>query len=91
MYQYLSDIQKKRLFNVIMAVFVLLAIFLGVKALNALKENSYIGRGTYAANVIAITGTGEVFAVPDTGSFSFSVVEEGKTVGEAQDKQRNRH
>lgn len=85
MYQYLTDIQKKRLFNITFAVLLLLAVFLGAEAMNAFKENDYIGRGTYAANVIAVSGTGEVFAVPDTGSLSFSVVEEGKTVAIAQE------
>lgn len=86
MYQYLDDVQKKRLFNSVLVVIIILAVFLGIKSLNALKENTYIGKGTYAANVISVSGTGEVFSVPDTGQFSFSIVEEGKTVKEAQDK-----
>ncbi len=86
MYQSLNDIQKKRFFNSVLAVAVTLAIFLAVLTLNAIKEGSNIGRNFYPANVISVYGTGEVFAIPDTGSFSFSVVEEGKTVKEAQDK-----
>ncbi len=86
MYQSLNDTQKRRLFNSFLAVTILLAVFLGIKSLNALKENSYIGRGEYPANVVSVTGMGEVLAVPDTGTFGFSVVEEGKTVKDAQDK-----
>lgn len=86
MYQSLNDIQKKRFFNGILTAVILLSVFLGIKSLNALKENIYIGKGTYAANVVSVTGTGEVITVPDVGQFSFSVVEEGKTVKEAQDK-----
>ena len=86
MFQSLNDIQKRRFFNSTLAVLVLLAGFLGAKFLNTIKEYSYIGRGTIASNVISVTGTGEVFAIPDTGLFSFSVVEEGKTVGDAQNK-----
>ena len=86
MYQYLSDGEKKRIFNVVFITFILLAAFLGAKALNAFKENSYIGRGDYPGNTISVNGTGEVIAVPDIGSLTFSVVEEGKTVKEAQDK-----
>lgn len=82
----LDNLQKKRLFNVLITTFVLLAIFLGVKALSAVKEYSYIGGGVYPANTITVSGTGEVFSIPDTGSFSFSVNEEGKTVKEAQEK-----
>ncbi len=86
MYQYLAEGQKKRLFSVVMFVLVLLAIFLGIQSLNSLKEGQFIGRGDYPANVVSVNGEGEVFAVPDIGSFSFSVVEEGKTSKDAQDK-----
>jgi uncharacterized protein YggE len=82
----LDSSQKKRFFNVLITTFVLLAVFLGVKALSAVKEYSYIGGGVYPANTITVSGTGEVFTIPDTGSFSFSVNEEGKTVKEAQEK-----
>jgi uncharacterized protein len=83
---YLDSTQKRRLYNSVLVVVILLAAFLAAKTLNEIKENSYIGRGIYAANVISVSGTGEVFAVPDVGSFYFSVVEEGKTVKDAQDK-----
>ena len=86
MFNQLNDIQKNKIFNSILTLVILLTVFLGVKTISSLKEYSYIGRGTYAANVININGTGEVFAIPDTASFSFSVIEEGKTVKIAQDK-----
>ncbi len=82
----LNDVQKKRLFNGVFIVVVLLGVFLAIKSLTLLKESSYIGRGVYPANVITVTGSGEVFAVPDIASFSFSVTESGKTAAEAQDK-----
>jgi uncharacterized protein len=82
----LSDVQKKRLFNALLAVVVFLAVFLAIKSLSELKESAYIGKGVYPANVISVSGEGEVLTVPDVASFSFSVVEEGKTVGDAQDK-----
>lgn len=86
MYQYLNDSQKRRLFNAVFVALIILSAFLIALTLNALKKNSYIGRGEYPANVISINGKGEVMALRDTGSFSFSIVEEGKTVKEAQDK-----
>lgn len=86
MYQSLEEGQKRKLFGVVMAVLVLLAVFLGIQSLNSLKSGQYIGRGDYPANVVAVNGTGDVFATPDTGTFSFSVVEEAKTSKEAQDK-----
>ena|SRR3989344_177068 len=81
----LDNPQKKRFFNAVITAIVLLAVFLGVKAISAIKEYSYIGSGVYPTNTITVSGTGEVFSIPDTGSFSFSVSEEGKTVKEAQD------
>lgn len=86
MYQSLNEVQKRRLFNSVLAVTVLLAVFLGVKSLNAIKENSKIGQGIYPTNVINVTGKGEVMAIPDTGSFYFSITEEAKTVNLAQEK-----
>lgn len=86
MFQYLNEQNKKQLFYSVFAVTVLLASFLGVKAIDALKEYRYIGRGgTYQPNVISVNGTGEATGIPDTGSFSFSVVEEAKTTKEAGD------
>lgn len=82
----MDSVQKNRLSKAVLWAVVLLAVFLGVQALTSLKELSYIGKGVYPSNVIAVNGTGEVLAVPDVASFSFSVVEEGKTVKEAQDK-----
>lgn len=82
----LDSVSKKRFFNAILTMVILLAAFLGIKALSSLRELSYIGKGVYPSNVISVNGTGEVLAVPDVASFSFSVVEEGKTVKDAQDK-----
>ena len=78
--------EKTKVLKVMFVVLVLLAIFLGAETINALKENRFIGSGVIATNVINVSGKGEVLAIPDTGSFSFSVIEEGKTVKEAQDK-----
>jgi len=85
MFQYLDEQNKKQLFYSVFAVFVLLAAFLGVKAIDALKEYRYIGYTNLQPNVISVSGTGEATAIPDTGSFSFSVVENAKTTGDASD------
>lgn len=86
MYQSLSDVQKSRFFNSVLTVVILLAVFLGVKSILGLKEYSHLGDGVYPSNVISVNGTGKVFSIPNIGSFTFSVTEEGKTVKDAQDK-----
>src|SRR5258708_4852680 len=74
-----NENQKKHFAGALITVAFLLAAFLGIRAIDAVKEYRYIGRGAYQPNVIAVTGTGEVTAVPDTGSFSFSVIENAAT------------
>jgi uncharacterized protein YggE len=86
MYQYLSDKQKKQLFCAVVSVLVLLTAFIFIQAVSSIKQFSYIGHDANPTNVISVTGTGEVLAVPDTATFYYSVVEQGKTVAEAQDK-----
>ncbi len=64
---------------------ILLAVFLAMQTLSLAKEYRFIGGGVPATNTITVSGTGEVFAVPDIATFSFSVVERGETVKVAQD------
>lgn len=63
-----------------------LAVFLVVLTISQLKQYRFIGSGVTASNTIAVSGVGEVFAVPDVATFTASVREEGETVGAAQDK-----
>ncbi len=62
----------------------LLAVFLFVASIYALKSTRYIGSGISASNTINVSGDGEVFAVPDTASFSVTIQERAKTVAAAQ-------
>lgn len=86
MNQFLDEKQKKQLLGAVLGVLGFLAIFLGVKAINAIKDFSYIGKGVYPSSTVTVTGTGEVTAVPDVASFSFSVTESSKQVSDAQNK-----
>jgi uncharacterized protein YggE len=54
-------------------------------AVNAIKENRYIGGGVPSSNVISVSGDGSVFGIPDIAQFSFSVTSEKATLGDAQD------
>lgn len=61
------------------------ALFLLVGTFIALKSYRYIGSGVTATNTITVEGEGEVFAVPDTATFSVTVQEEAKEVRDAQE------
>ena len=63
----------------------MLALFLFVGTLSELKSYRFIGSGVTATNTITVSGEGEVFAVPDTATFSVSVRETAKQVKDAQD------
>jgi len=62
-----------------------LALFLLVGTLFALKSYRYIGTGISSTNTITVSGEGEVFAVPDTATFSVTIEESAKIVKTAQD------
>lgn len=62
----------------------MLALFLLILAVSSLKQFRFIGSGVTATNTIAVEGSGEVFAVPDTATFSYSVMATAKDVTTAQ-------
>jgi len=66
------------------AAVTLLALFLLVKTIDGLYAlgNSEM----YPARTITVEGTGEATAIPDVAQISFTVMERGATVAEAQDK-----
>jgi hypothetical protein len=64
----------------------MLALFLLIQSVKALKEYRFVGSGVTATNTISVSGMGEVFAVPDRATFSVTVREEGTDVSAAQEK-----
>lgn len=76
--------QDRRVTVVSLVVLVLLAAFLLVQTVNSIKEFRFIGGGVPVTNVITVQGEGEVFAVPDIATFTFSVIEEGSDASAAQ-------
>lgn len=73
---------SRQIHGVLILTLVLLAAFLFAETIKSLKEYRYVGGGVTAANVISVTGQGEVFALPDTALFTFTVIEEGDTVSQ---------
>lgn len=62
---------------------IIMSVFMVFKTIGAYKENKYIGEDIIGRTMY-FTGEGEVFAVADIATFSFSAIGEGKTPIEAQ-------
>jgi uncharacterized protein len=80
-----NESRKRQFGTVLVTAGILLVVFLAVQSIKTLKEYRYIGHASSQPNTITVSGTGEVTAVPDTGTFSFSVVEEAKVSADATD------
>jgi uncharacterized protein YggE len=81
-----SGTNGQKIGRLLTATLALLALFLLVQVAMGIKRLNYIGKEVYPQRTIQVSGEGEAFAKPDIASFSFSVVEEAKTVAEAQEK-----
>ncbi|MEI6478825.1 MAG: SIMPL domain-containing protein [bacterium] len=82
------EIENKILTNcwikwAVFSSFVALSLFLLVKVVTDVKIFGQVG-DEIPSNTITVSGTGDVFASPDIASFSFSVMENGNTVADAQ-------
>ncbi len=80
-----SALQSARVHGALVLVLVLLAAFLFAATIKSLKEYGYVGTEAASYPTINVSGQGETFAVPDTASFTFSVVEEAETVTAVQE------
>ncbi len=70
--------------HIIGVVAFILSLFLVSLIVTEVKGWKYIGTGIQPMNTISVQGEGEVFAVPDTAVFSFSVIKEGKSAEAVQ-------
>src|SRR5665213_2941203 len=64
----------------------MLALFLLVLTISAVKSYHYIGTGITPTNTIQVTGEGKVVAVPDTATFTVTVQDTAADVQTAQTK-----
>ena len=62
----------------------MLAVWALVAAVSGIKSFHYIGTGITPTNTISVTGDGKIFAIPDTATFSFTIMETGADVAAAQ-------
>jgi uncharacterized protein YggE len=83
-----NQTMSKPVRNSIIAVLAIILIFVVAQHVSG---GSWEHSGSAADRPhITVMGKGEAFAVPDIGTFTFSVIENGKTVKEAQDNATDR-
>jgi uncharacterized protein len=75
---------KKGLYGAALTLLIVLSLFFAMKFLSELKAYGTAGSGN--VNTITLTGYGEVTAVPDIASISFTIEKEAKTTKDAQDQ-----
>lgn len=80
----LTLLTNKRIQGAVSLVLILLAVFLFTESIKSFKEYHFIGGGIIPTNVISVSGEGELFQVPDTAEFTFTILEEAKTSAEVQ-------
>jgi len=84
-----SMCQKGSVMKLVSIFLVILCLFFLAKTYGSLKENKFIGQDIVARNTINVQGEGEVSAVPDIATFSFSVTKENLSVKDAQQNVTN--
>ncbi len=79
--------KENKFFNalsIVLIVFLVsLTVLVNVMISNAAKEGRYIGQSDNFRNTISVSGEGEVFAEPDMGMATFTVINEAEDVREA--------
>ena len=79
-----EGVTGERMRKALLVTIVLLGIFLAVEVVSVAQGLRFIGSGIQPTNVISVNGHGELLAVPDVATFTFSVVSTKATVAEAQ-------
>src|SRR3989344_4597693 len=78
--------EKSKLMKTVFILAVLICIYIAVKIVSEVKSYNFIGGGAPATNIISFDGKGEVFAVPDLATISFTIRDTQKEMKNAQDK-----
>lgn len=84
MNEFMQKAQQDWLRTAGVAALGMLALFLLAGTVYTLKSFRFIGSGVNATNTIAVSGSGEVFAVPDLATFSVTIRERADEVAVAQ-------
>jgi len=82
----ISNNEKSNLVKILLVLGVVLCLFFLMKTISEIKNYGFIGGGATASNTISFEGQGEVSAVPDLATISFTVRENAKEMKDAQEK-----
>lgn len=77
-------LHNKKFISASVVLIILLSLFVAALFMNEVKSGDYVGRGSQPANVISVSGKGEVHAISDIATLSFSVSKDGLTAKDAQ-------
>jgi len=78
-------LNNKKISVSVFILIIIVSLFTVAKLVNEVKSSSYVGKGNQPANVISVSGTGDVLAVSDIASLNVNLTKDGKTAKEAQD------
>jgi len=78
--------EKFYLTKAILVLVIIVSLYFLMKTISEIKSYSFIGGGATASNTIAFNGKGEVSAVPDLATITFTIRENAKEVKDAQAK-----
>lgn len=82
-----NTVMGKRMIHLASVLVILLIVILGIHIVKSLGSNGHKGGyGGETKNTIVVAGKGEVIAIPDITTITFSVVEQATTVSDAQSK-----
>ena len=76
--------EKSYLIKAGFVLVVILSLYCIALTVSEIKNYNFIGGGATASNTISFDGTGEISAVPDLATVTFTIKEDAKDVKDAQ-------
>ena len=77
-------LNNKKINIAVLVLIIVISLLTVAKLFNEIKGSSYVGRGNQPANVISVSGKGEVTAISDIASLYVTLSKDGATAKEAQ-------
>jgi uncharacterized protein len=77
------EVNKNKIFNMLLVFLIVVSAYFAVKIVSEIKKDSLLGENATPAT-ISFSGHGEVTAVPDIANVSFTILQDSKTVADAQ-------